>query len=632
MKIESVRIKNFRSIEDQTIFFDDFTVFIGRNGSGKSTVISALNIFFMEEDTSVPMTNYLEKGDFCFENVKLPIEIKITFSELSEAEAKDFSHYVRQGKLIVMAKAEFDPLQNRAAVIRRGFRLGMEEFRGFFENLEDGAKVADLKEIYNKYKEEFLDLPTPGTKEKMIEALHEYEKNHEDKCTEIQSGSLFEGFSKAVHKFRKYIQWVYVPAVKDASTELIAARNTALEKLLQRVVLSESDFESKIHLLQAETQAGYSELLVEYNFLLEKVSEDLSFRLKNWSSLNASVKLEWRNEEGKSVSVLPPKAGVQITEGSFTNDLYRFGHGLQRSYLLALLQTIVELDEENSPKLYLACEEPELYQHPQQIRILSEALEKLSTGNAQVFVTTHSPILISGKGYEAVRLVRKSASEKAEIKQARVKEVNDDEKFLKDAKHLTLTGQQVRLNQILQPALNEMFFARHVTFVEGLEDFAFLTTYLKLSGGWDEFQKLGCHIITAGGKDAILQPLIVATRLGIPSYCVWDLDMNMEASNVRLFKFFGRNDLETVEDDIVGEDFSAWRKDLATTVKREIGEQEWADSIEEVKAQLGIIEHGMGKNVLFLGYVLDHLWGNQLKSKSLEDVCEKILNHARQFC
>jgi len=45
MKIESVRIENFRSFKDETIRFDNYTCFVGANGSGKSTVLNALNVF-----------------------------------------------------------------------------------------------------------------------------------------------------------------------------------------------------------------------------------------------------------------------------------------------------------------------------------------------------------------------------------------------------------------------------------------------------------------------------------------------------------------------------------------------------------------------------------------------------------
>ncbi|MFV1975424.1 MAG: AAA family ATPase [Candidatus Scalindua sp.] len=42
MKIESIRIENFRSFKDATIKFDQYTCLVGPNGSGKSTVINAL--------------------------------------------------------------------------------------------------------------------------------------------------------------------------------------------------------------------------------------------------------------------------------------------------------------------------------------------------------------------------------------------------------------------------------------------------------------------------------------------------------------------------------------------------------------------------------------------------------------
>jgi len=41
MKIESVRIENFRGFQDETIILDKYTCFIGANGSGKSTILNA---------------------------------------------------------------------------------------------------------------------------------------------------------------------------------------------------------------------------------------------------------------------------------------------------------------------------------------------------------------------------------------------------------------------------------------------------------------------------------------------------------------------------------------------------------------------------------------------------------------
>ncbi len=46
MIIESLRIKNFRCIHDETLPCERLTVLVGRNGSGKSAFLHALNTFY----------------------------------------------------------------------------------------------------------------------------------------------------------------------------------------------------------------------------------------------------------------------------------------------------------------------------------------------------------------------------------------------------------------------------------------------------------------------------------------------------------------------------------------------------------------------------------------------------------
>ena len=46
MRIAEVTVRNFRSLKDVTIKVDDYGVLIGANGSGKSSVLYALDWFF----------------------------------------------------------------------------------------------------------------------------------------------------------------------------------------------------------------------------------------------------------------------------------------------------------------------------------------------------------------------------------------------------------------------------------------------------------------------------------------------------------------------------------------------------------------------------------------------------------
>ncbi len=49
MRIKSIRVKNFRCLEDVRVDMETLTSFVGPNGAGKSTVLRALDWFFNGE-------------------------------------------------------------------------------------------------------------------------------------------------------------------------------------------------------------------------------------------------------------------------------------------------------------------------------------------------------------------------------------------------------------------------------------------------------------------------------------------------------------------------------------------------------------------------------------------------------
>src|SRR5215470_9911203 len=101
MKVESVRIKNFRSFNDEIIPFHDYTCLVGPNGAGKSTVLHALNLFFREtSDTPTDLIN-LDEQDFHNGNVKEPIEITVTFTALSDKAKQELKAYFRQDRVVI---------------------------------------------------------------------------------------------------------------------------------------------------------------------------------------------------------------------------------------------------------------------------------------------------------------------------------------------------------------------------------------------------------------------------------------------------------------------------------------------------------------------------------------------------
>lgn len=638
MKIKSVRIRNFRSIRDQTIDLEDYTVLVGPNGSGKSSVLLALNVFFGEPDIPGLDTRALREEDFHRKNTAEPIEITVTFCDLSPEAKDDLKHYVRHEQLVVSAVACFDAATGTAVVKQYGRRMVIKDFAPFFEAEKQGTKVAQLKDMYTELKKKYPDLPDPGTKDAMLTALRSYEESHPEKCEELPSADEFYGVAKGKNHLEKYIQWVYVSAVKDASTEQVESKKTALGKLLARTVRANVDFKQDIEAIRKDAQSKYDELLKKSQTELQEVSNRLRSRLVEWAHDDANLQLKWHQDPEKAIRVDEPFAQAILGEPGFEGELTRFGHGLQRSFLLALLQELSGSDVEGGPRLVLACEEPELYQHPPQERHLYNLLIRLSEQNSQILVTTHSPYFVSGEGFESVRMVRK-ANGASTITRTTHDQVSQRIATAEGQRPIRATGQLAKVHQALQPGLSEMFFATKIIFVEGLEDTSYITTYLHLLGLWDEYRKFGCHMIPTDGKSEMLQPLAVAKCLEIPTFVVFDSDGDKpdksgskdkhRKDNRAILALCGVTSPEPFPSDTYwGDTVVMWHSDIGQVVEQEIGKQDWERFRSEADTKYGHAGN-LRKNMLHIAASLNIAWEAGKKSASLEQLCSKIMEFAK---
>lgn len=637
MKIKTVRIRNFRSIKEQTIDFDDYTCFVGANGSGKTNILLALNVFFGESEIPGLNPQLLSEEDFHAKNTKDPIEIIITFSVLSPEAKKELSHYVRHNQLIVSAEAKLDEATGKAEVKQYGRRQAMRAFAPFFEAFKAGEKVAELKELYNKIKMEYSELPITSTKDAMRQALRTYEEGHLDKCEEIPSADEFYGIERGKNILEKYIQWVYIPAVKDVSSEQAEAKNTALGKLLARTVRCKVDFKDDIDAIRKEIQGKYEELLVNNQGKLEELSSALNSRLMNWTHNDASMCLKWHQDLEKAVRVDEPLVHAIFGEAGFEGNLTRFGHGLQRSFLLALLQELSGCDYEGGPRLILACEEPELYQHPPQARHLYYLLSQLSNNRSQIMIATHSPYFVSGEGFESVRMVRKSNGASV-ITRTTYNEVSVLLATARREQPLKASGQLAKIHQALQPSLSEMFFTSKIIFVEGLEDIAYLTTYLHLMDLWDNYRRLGCHMIATNGKSEMIQPVAVAKCLQIPVFALIDSDGDkLDSSgsrekhrkdNLAILCLLGETDMEAFPSVTYwGDRLVMWASDIGQVVAEDIGVEEWIEFQSKADSKYGHCGK-MKKNLLYIASSLQLAWEADKRSESLQELCYKIIGFA----
>ncbi|MGH9748199.1 MAG: ATP-dependent nuclease, partial [Candidatus Acidiferrales bacterium] len=310
MKLTHLKIQNFRCFRDQEVSFDDYTCLVGPGGSGKSTILTALRVFFRDTTGSPTDLLILQQEDFHRRDTSREIIITATFSSLEQEAQEDFRHYFRQGQLVISAKAKWNEQSRTAEVKQIGQRLVMAEFAEFFKADGDNASVADLRGIYSQIRTSRSELPSATTKAAMKEALTAFETGHPELC-ELQAGDdQFYGFTKGANRLQKYIQWVFVPAVKDASTEQVEAKKGALGLLLDRTVRSRMSFSEPLALLRAEVANRYEEILQQNQNALENLSASLSSRLQEWAHPDAKLLLSWRSDPARNISITEPLAEV----------------------------------------------------------------------------------------------------------------------------------------------------------------------------------------------------------------------------------------------------------------------------------------------------------------------------------
>lgn len=646
MFIKSIRIKNLRAYLDETVEFEPYTCLVGANGAGKSTVLCALNIFFRETESSSTSLSNLEKEDFHKRYTENPIEITLTFSDLSEAAKADFAGYYRQNAMIVTAKAVFDVNSGFAAVKQFGNRLAMAEFASYFKILGDGGKVAELIAEYNILRGQFDELPAVKVKDAMTGALREYEETRPDQCVLIPSEDQFYGVSQGQGLLRKYLQWVYIPAVKDAAGEQAEGKNTALGKLLARTVRAQANFTEKLVDLRTQAESKYREMLAAEQGMLDSISGALQDRLAEWSHPEATAKLMWHQDPKSSVRIEEPIARLLAGDGEFEGSIARFGHGMQRSYIIALLQGLASTEDENGPRLVLGCEEPELYQHPPQARHLSSVLQTLSEKNSQVVVSSHSPYFVDGVGFERVRVVRKLRDEgRATVRACSIDHLGSEYARVMGQPAVPHDGVLVKLHQVMQPHLSEMFFTPKLILVEGLEDAAYINAWLVLTGQWQIFRARSAHIVAVNGKSELIRPIIISQKMDIPSFVIFDCDgdklthnnpdtarsrrADHERDNKALFTLLDMPDANPFpESPVCGVRYAAWPADLGSVVKDEAGIH-WGPAGEVASRECGGVG-GVQKNTLHIGARLRELQRLGASTTSLDNLCQAIVSFASQ--
>lgn len=647
MIIQSVRVQNFRCLQDVTLSCNEVTALVGPNGSGKSSFLRALEVFY---DHNAKYT----EDDFYDRNTDEPILIMVTYSQLSKEEKELFKNRMK-GELLTVEKELRWPRSQKYY----GASLQTPDFK----KCRTATSAAELKEAYNELRESgnYPELPRYTNEAAAKQALRDWESAHPDRCSLLRDQGQFFGFKEVgEYNLEQNTRFLFVPAVREASEDAAESRGSVLTELLDLVVRSVLAQREEVRQLQEDAQARYDEIMDPANLVeLQTLESRLSETLKTYVP-DAGVKLTWL--EGDTIQVPMPRADMKLLEDEYESPVDRTGHGLQRAFILTMLQHLaiaqapkqegdtgeeVESDEAGTaesglkmPNLIIGIEEPELYQHPNRQRHLSEILFRLAKGTikgvakqTQIIYSTHSPLFVDIKRFKNTRVLRKIRKQQDKPKQTKVFSTTLDEiaKVIWEASGRpegTYTGETLepRLQTLMTPWMNEGFFADVAVLVEGEQDRAAILGVADALR--PDFESLGISVIPCMGKTNIDRPAAIFRELQISVYAVWDCDYGKQAphqeTNRLLLRLFGAP--EEDYPDQIAEHFACFKADLTTTLCAEIGKQLYDSCVEECCDRwcLGRPEDAI-KNPLVIKEVIQEAKKQGKSCSTLEEIISCII-------
>jgi putative ATP-dependent endonuclease of OLD family len=532
VRLSRVHIINFRCLQELVVDLDDVTVLVGANSTGKSTLLHGLRWFF--EGGS------LDPEDFWGCDESLTVSVGATFTDFTETDRLALGSY----------------LINEAATFWRTWSIAEQEKltgRGLaylpFEEVRANEKATPMKAAYNQVRaaQPQLGLSAWTNQQAAKDEMKAWEDAHPDQLSEstVSATHLF-GFTGG-SRLNGRFDFVLVPAVSDPEAETRDAPRTLLRQLLDRASGDKSTLRESLKALEVDVADRLHTITSEESGdMLKQLSESVSEELQRLIP-GGRVLLQPEPPKFKM-----PELGVRlrVEEGGLETEVGRQGHGFQRALLIAVVHQLASLrpaqpesagleqqlardgdiaepgdgvaqSQPEPPALFLALEEPELYQHPVQARHFAATLASLASDaeTVQVAYATHSEHFVDPARYERLRRFRRragAAMPTGEVTRATVAGVGD-----KLADIVKPDQVELRIRMTLRRQLAEAVFARAVLICEGRTDGGLLSGIADRAGGFDAD---GIAVVYTGGKTHLAIAWAILAELGVPTYVVFDGD------------------------------------------------------------------------------------------------------------
>lgn len=590
MKIRRLEIRNYRSLRDVTIYPEDILALVGRNNSGKSNVINALELFFQAS------TRLVDAECFHYHSTEEPIEITVTFEDLTKWEKEQFQPWMSNDRLVV--GREVVCKDDGSYDLRHIALTKVPEPEWLREDAVSRDKIDEWWPSKDHLRVGNLDFgSTLGTRKPRVgdwkEAAKRFVSEHRDQIPWIEqrreNPKGYPGVLKGALP-----EFIFVPAVRDISEEAKVGKTNPFGQLINSVLERVSDGHreaisaqlEEIHSLLNRSEAA--ERIAQIEQIEERLNELMG------EIMDCDIEIEVAVPD---LAQIFGGAKIYANDGTRTS-IERKGHGLQRSMIFTILRAYAELAHAKKAgkaahqrTTVFAIEEPELYLHPQCQRTCMSVFTEIARGVDQVIYSTQSSLFVDVSRFDEVCIMRREKRDgkyESRPTQLPISVMIDD---LKARTAIVASQESIRehYSHAFNPVINEGFFADKVVIVEGPSEQYSLPIYADALGYDLDWHNLS--VVHSDGKGQMDRLLRLFNGFLIPTYVWFDGDKDNDDANVRrktleLLELLGDpvGSIDAVETKIA-DGYAVLEYDFERTMREELDDYE--SLLQEAAQELG---------------------------------------------
>lgn len=519
MRLKSIKIQNFRKLNDVEIDLGDATFLIGANNAGKSSTLDVIEYLVTDKklDNSC-RSRYLEDGEEltktedviiegCFDNVDATIVNQRGFNSsrlnnyLDENGNEKYSFNYRV-RLTADGKNHRE-IQMHQQKLKDEF-VDCKKWQDFIDKGVDADVFSEVGDLNHTL---------------LAKERKDLEDNYPMLFEVEESNGWFENPGgipgNVLSKLPRFLKIKADVLAEEMEASKSGTLHDLLSYMFDDVRKGSDHYKKAVEELQelsremdpTDEHGAFGQLMRDLNKTVDDVFP------------KATINIDTDLTKAES---LKPIFGVTISS-NVTTDVLHQGTGLIRSAVFALLrfdkQRREQFSETDERGLIIGFEEPELFLHPNAAENMRRVIYELADSNSQIIATTHSPYMIdlSQKPKQVLNSYTLGTNDFTHVVAFNLsdafQEIQEDDKV------------RVKMIQKIDDYVARVFFAQKVIIVEGdTEDIVFKRTIEVMPEEVKKVVSSDYQIIKATGKATMISFIRYLKALSVDLFVVHDED------------------------------------------------------------------------------------------------------------